>query len=71
MKIDPCILTNIWGHDFNGELIQVCEFKTPEEKERASEIIKQLKGMTISEARDFLDKVSKSILQSALHEKID
>lgn len=33
-------------------------FKTDEEKERASKIVEQLRGMTIDEARRFLLKVS-------------
>lgn len=33
-------------------------FKTDEEKERASKIVEQLRGMTIDESRRFLLKVS-------------
>lgn len=33
-------------------------FKTDEEKERASKIVEQLRGMTIDEAHKFLLKVS-------------
>ena len=33
-------------------------FKSDKEKERASEIAKQLKGMTIREAQEFLSRIS-------------
>ena len=32
-------------------------FKSDKEKERASEVVKQLEGMTIREAQEFLSKV--------------
>lgn len=46
---------------FGGEIVYLPAFKTNEEKERASKIAEQLKGMTIREAKAFLTRVSDAI----------
>lgn len=45
-----------------GKTTYLPAFKTDEEKERASKIAKQLKGMTIREAQDFLSRVSDALI---------
>ncbi|MCM1008762.1 MAG: hypothetical protein NC485_12745 [Ruminococcus flavefaciens] len=47
---------------FGGKTTYLPAFKTDEEKERASKIAKQLKGMTIREAQDFLSRVSDALI---------
>lgn len=46
---------------FGGEIVYLPAFRTNEEKERASKIAEQLKGMTIREAKTFLTRVSDAI----------
>lgn len=46
---------------FGGKAIYLPAFKTDEEKERASKIADQLRGLTIREAHEFLEKVSEAI----------
>ena len=41
-------------------------FKSDKEKERASEVVKQLEGMTIREAQEFLSKVSDVLIDLQL-----
>ena len=40
--------------------------KNDDEKSRASEIVKQLKGMSIREAQHFLSKVSEALIDSQM-----
>lgn len=44
-----------------GKTTYLPAFKTDEEKERASKIAEQLRGLTIREAHEFLEKVSEAI----------
>lgn len=48
--------------DVYGKRIYEPAFISDDEKERASEIVKQLKGMTIREAQDFLKRVSEALI---------
>lgn len=42
-----------------------------DEKERASKIVEQLKGLTIYEARELLDKISNAILAAVNTQTLD
>lgn len=48
--------------DFSGKEMKQDVFNTESEKNRASKIAKQLKGLTIYEAQEFLKKVSESFI---------
>lgn len=44
--------------------VYIPHFYTEEDRERASEIVNQLKGMTIREAQEFLSKVSEALIDA-------
>lgn len=50
----------------NGKVVKQNIFKNDDEKSRASEIVKQLKGMSIREAQHFLSKVSEALIDSQM-----
>lgn len=50
----------------NGKVVKQNIFKNDDEKSRALEIVKQLKGMSIREAQHFLSKVSEALIDSQM-----
>lgn len=50
----------------NGKIVKQHVFINDDEKSRASEIVKQLKGMSIREAQHFLSKVSEALIDSQM-----